>query len=354
MRSTCIGNESEPNSYSYNLLSNLRSLSTTFPYIRVGGNSQDFAFYDPSQQVAVATAGPVITTGKAYFESFNTWPGVKFSYGFNMAVGTNISEKWQTLLDTAPFACQALGTEKLYAYEYGNEPNLFPSPLEGPSGELQWNSKDYVEQWLRGTRTIRDLMHNACPDMDTGNLPKFMAPSLTTGGGNLAPISDKITLAGVWQYGLNTDDDVEFVSLHKCVFYTVLLLLAHMSRLTYVSSYMNSVKYSNEITLQGTLMNHNWTMASIRTVLDTYITGVADVQHSPPPLILGEANSIYGGGRPGASNVFGAALWLVDYSMYAASVGIKRIHFNQGIGSSVGSIPFLTTNASHLLMHSAS
>lgn len=47
---------------------------------------------------------------------------------------------------------------------------------------------------------------------------------------------------------------------------------------------------------------------------------------------MGETNSISGDGSHGVSDVFGSALWLVDYALYAASQNITRIHFHQGTG----------------------
>ena len=49
-----------------------------------------------------------------------------------------------------------------------------------------------------------------------------------------------------------------------------------------------------------------------------------------PPLIFGETNSLYNQGRPGLSNTFGAALWGVDFNLYSASVGFKRVHMHMG------------------------
>lgn len=37
------------------------------------------------------------------------------------------------------------------------------------------------------------------------------------------------------------------------------------------------------------------------------------------PYILGELNSIAGQGRNGETNVFGDALWLVDFSLWSAA-----------------------------------
>jgi hypothetical protein len=47
---------------------------------------------------------------------------------------------------------------------------------------------------------------------------------------------------------------------------------------------------------------------------------------------MGETNSISGDGSYGVSDVFGSALWLVDYALYVASQNITRIHFHQGTG----------------------
>lgn len=43
--------------------------------------------------------------------------------------------------------------------------------------------------------------------------------------------------------------------------------------------------------------------------------------------IVGETNSISGQGSSGISDVFGSALWLVDYSLYLASQVFSRIEF---------------------------
>jgi hypothetical protein len=48
------------------------------------------------------------------------------------------------------------------------------------------------------------------------------------------------------------------------------------------------------------------------------------------PYILGETNSLYHQGKPGLSNSFGAALWVVDFNLYCASQSIQRTHMHQG------------------------
>jgi len=48
------------------------------------------------------------------------------------------------------------------------------------------------------------------------------------------------------------------------------------------------------------------------------------------PFILGETNSLYNEGAPGLSNSFGAALWGIDFNLWCAAVGIRRVHMHMG------------------------
>ena len=45
-----------------------------------------------------------------------------------------------------------------------------------------------------------------------------------------------------------------------------------------------------------------------------------------------ETNSIACQGAPGVSNTAGAALWTIDYTLQAATLGIKELFFHQGVG----------------------
>ena len=45
-----------------------------------------------------------------------------------------------------------------------------------------------------------------------------------------------------------------------------------------------------------------------------------------------ETNSIACHGAPGVSNTAGAALWTIDFTLQAASLGIKELFFHEGIG----------------------
>ncbi len=46
--------------------------------------------------------------------------------------------------------------------------------------------------------------------------------------------------------------------------------------------------------------------------------------------VLGESNSVAGGGAATVSPLFGAAIWTLDHTVRAASIGIKRIYYHHG------------------------
>lgn len=75
-------------------------------------------------------------------------------------------------------------------------------------------------------------------------------------------------------------------------------------------------------------MNHTSTVASVSKQIDE-ANALAQAGMTLP-FILGETNSLYNEGAPGLSNAFGAALWGVDFNLYCAATGIKRVHMHQG------------------------
>jgi hypothetical protein len=50
------------------------------------------------------------------------------------------------------------------------------------------------------------------------------------------------------------------------------------------------------------------------------------------PYVFGETNSIACQGLAGVSDVFGAAVWSVDYALYAASLNISALYWHMGTG----------------------
>ncbi|KAK4546058.1 hypothetical protein LTR36_002195 [Oleoguttula mirabilis] len=304
------GNISAPNTFSNNLLNNLGSFAGTKPYIRVGGNTQDYAIFNSSLDVAsvgifntnVSSDYPTtLTIGPAYFESYQTWPETKFTHGFNL--GRNSTAARQALIDSVPYACKALEGGKLLHWELGNEPDLYKTSSQGPVRPPTWNEQDYVDEWLRWTRAIRAAMEGPCPNLASNKSYKYYAPSFGGTSNSLDPI---IT----WEDGLDADKDIAVISSHN---------------------YINGAAVPG-VTLQGTLMNHTANVVSIAKQLNEsrLLAALPNTLDPDLPFILGETNSLYNEGRPGLSNTFGAALWGVDFNLWCATNNIRRVHMHQG------------------------
>lgn len=234
--------------------------------------------------------------GPSYFESYDTWPGVKFIHGFNLA--KNTTEDHQLLLDTVPLVCKALEKSNgFYHWELGNEPDLYKTSAQGIVRPSTWNEADYVAEWLNLTRAIHTALGQSCPSLYPPNEYTYYAPSFAGTSNSLNPI---IT----WHDGLDTDHDIAFISSHN---------------------YIGGATQPG-VTLQGTLMNHSSTVHSIAPQLNES----ALLANYSIPFILGETNSLYNEGAPGLSNSFGAALWGVDFNLLCATNNIMRVHMHQG------------------------
>lgn len=315
------GNSSSPNNFSYNLLSNLGNIQGTNPIIRVGGNTQDYATFNPDQAEALIGSFNVnrsrdypttISIGPAYFDSYNTWPGFKYLHGFNL--GKNGTIGYDTLVGTVPLVCKALSGDKLAYWTLGNEPDLFKTSAQGPVRPPWWNETDYVNEYLNKTRLMRSIVQENCPEVISSNKFRFYSPSFAGTGNSLNMIK---TFAA----GLDTDKEIAFIDSHN---------------------YIGGATQPG-VTLQGTLMNHTSTVLSVNKHLNESTL----LRSYGLPYLLGETNSLYNQGAPALSNSFGAALWGVDFNLYCAATGIARVHMHQGLNYRYASWqPIQTANES--------
>ena len=59
--------------------------------------------------------------------------------------------------------------------------------------------------------------------------------------------------------------------------------------------------------------------------IPSVVTNISSVLRS-------ETNSIACHGAPGVSNTAGAALWVIDYTLQAATLGMSEVYFHEGVG----------------------
>ncbi|KJK83131.1 hypothetical protein H634G_01260 [Metarhizium anisopliae BRIP 53293] len=241
-----------PNAFSYNLLRNLGNLMGSKPYVRVGGNTQDYALYNASLKEAInGTYDP---------NKSKDYPTTIYIWGLG-AVG---AAGWETLERTAALACKALSNDNLDAWEYGYQRNNYPNSAQGPTRPRGWSARDVADEWLNGTRGINKQIQKHCPELaDFG----FMAPSYDDRVSNL-------NATQAWGYGLDKYGSVRLYSVHN---------------------YIDGAT-SPAVTLQGTLVNHSRTIRDVDEQVAEYkrtmSTNKAVTNHATPHL-LGETNSLY-------------------------------------------------------------
>ena len=203
------GNNTNPNLFSYNVLSNIENISGMMPYVRVGGDSADTAMYDPGQSNATAISyqnanGSMkfgsVSIGPLFFKSFETWPGVKFIVGLNFKDASSTTEGLDSMLANVAASCGSLKDNLLW-WEYGNEPDRY-----GRKPSI-WNSTSYVEDWKLGASKIKETLQEKCPDMANDGQFGFVGPSLFKAG--------RLPPAEIITNGYNSDSLVKEYALHQ-------------------------------------------------------------------------------------------------------------------------------------------
>lgn len=78
------------------------------------------------------------------------------------------------------------------------------------------------------------------------------------------------------------------------------------------------------------LLNH---FNNIR-VVGAYKPAIAAAKSVGTKFFMGETNSAACHGLPGVSDTLGAALWMLDYSLTGATMGIDGLNFHNGLNFS--------------------
>ncbi|TFY71580.1 hypothetical protein EVG20_g1417 [Dentipellis fragilis] len=285
------GNTSHPNTFIQQILRNLKDVTGTSPAIRVGGTSADTTFFSASLDVPIILPPDSfgvfqpdnVTYGPAYFDYFRT-----FADDTTLTIGINLADNSSTHItnagDEASAAISALG-KSLAAIEIGNEPDLYIPTLR-PS---TYNQSDYVDEWL----TISQHVHtDSLPDLPL-QFGALARPPTDALGFQLETLLD---------FGITSDPRARVFSQHHYFF--------------------DNPGAEPQL---ATLMNHTHTANQIAPFLLT----AADARTQGIKYIIGETSSASGGGRAGISDVFGAALWVLDYLLYAASSDVRQMFFHQ-------------------------
>ncbi|KAH7001776.1 hypothetical protein B0J12DRAFT_733930 [Macrophomina phaseolina] len=261
------GNLTHPNTLSNNLIRNLYLVTGSYPIVRVGGSTQNHATWVQNQTEAIVL----------------NFLDLSADQPDNVTLGPAFLE--------------------LYAFEIGNEFDGFPVNRSRET----WSLEAYVEQWLDFAGTISGNVSIPKPFFQAGVFATLTAnPDIPQIGNTPWTAETAIDhgIAGTGQARTFTEHTYMGVSSS--------------------SSLLPPVPLPS---LDQNLLNHTFLAHHMEYFVEQSRYSVA---HGLP-YVIGETNSLASQGLQGVSNVFGAALWSIDYALYtAAATNVSRLHFHNG------------------------
>ncbi|KAL9073659.1 MAG: hypothetical protein Q9157_004651 [Trypethelium eluteriae] len=299
------------NDVSMQFLQNLADYSGSPPHIRVGGNTGDYMMFDGSYnefwiqadknangQGAIASNS--LTFGPKYFEAIDRMPtGTPITYGLNLAYEG--SDYISNIVTEASAALDNLKNVKVFSFEIGNEPDLY---LQNGFRTGQWGGQEYVQEWQDRTSAIYEQV------LKSRNISSnFFEPPATA-----STIGTTFTIADLVQDGI----------LNK----------ANGSDDSYVSGW-NQHDYFYFVDVSTLPIDVNYLMDLDHTVSQFayWQQEIASSAKYNLPYNLREMASIGPTGITGISDVFGAALWQLNFFLYAASLNITSVGMHMVDGS---------------------
>jgi hypothetical protein len=243
--------------------------------IRIGGNTSDYSSYAPAAQpISSPKTGLGSIVNDAVLGDLGTFlkaTGWKLIWGLNLGRGTEgdaVAEAKAVLTATQP---------SLFAFEIGNEPDLFPH------NEVHRKSGYDYDDYLREYRKFRDALRQELPGVPLAGPDVFHASSWVT------------------RFARDEGNDIRLLTHHY---------------------YRDGQKRASSIDkLLRPDPKLSPTLAKLKAASKS--CGV--------PYRICETNSFSGGGKPGVSDTFASALWVLDFMYTLVSAGCAGVNMETGV-----------------------
>lgn len=240
--------------------------------IRIGGNTSDDASFSPNGKAVAAPKGTVVDDRSLReLGSFLDATGWKLIWGLNLGSGS----EQNAVAEAQSVAAIAKG--KLLAFEIGNEPDLFKNNAAHRPRNYSYN--DYLAEFRRYKAAIRAKL-----------------PGAPFAGPDAAGATDWVT-----RFASDEGSDLKLLTHH----------------------YYRECAGPNS-TLQK-LLDTDPKLSPELQKLRTASTS------AHVPYRICETNSFCGGGKPGVSDTFGAALWALDFMFTLAWADAGGLNMETGL-----------------------
>jgi hypothetical protein len=318
----------EPNTFFNNVLDNFIQITNTPPFVRIGADSEDhtdFSYdveysediFPPPSTIRPYPEATNITVGQGFYTIISHLPnGTQVHWGVNLRENNLTVAYLETVALMNAFSSPAV-IEKHITLKYievGNEADLYH---HNKGRDSSWNVQEYVSQW-------EEFAYNIST---TANISKSCYTKLI--GAAFAESSHN-NLSGFSPQAIFNLGILESPAGQ---------LIETISQHHYSGSFCTG---------GGAVLQDLMTKSYIRGNISMFSPDIEATSARGLNYILGETNSMSCHGAPNVSNTAGAALWLLDYTLYATQVGISRLHFHDGIGYKYNLIQPMTLNYSIL------
>ncbi len=248
----------------------VRNLGTN-GVIRIGGNTADYARYAPSAPAVSTPYGTVVNDAQLNdLGAFLTTTGWQLIWALNLGNGSI-----ENAIAEAKRVREVAGTN-LMAFEIGNEPDLFSHEKHRPPGYS-------YEQWLADYRRFKASL-------------RAELPAVPLAGPDVAGATDWVA-----RFAEDEGSDLAVLTHH----------------------------YYREGQNPGSSINK---LFDADPKLPKQLTVLREAsEKSKVPYRICEVNSFSGGGRPGVSDTFAAALWVLDYMFTLATYNCAGVNMETGV-----------------------
>ena len=242
--------------------------------IRVGGNTSDYASYAPNARpasVAESQGGSVVNDAVLHdLGGFLDRTGWHLIWGLNLGKGTERNAVHEAK------AVMATARDHLMAFEIGNEPDLFSAQKHRSPGYT-------YDAYMREYRAFRDAIRKAIPHA------RFAGPDVA------------IQTDWVVNFARDEGNDTKLLTHH------------------YYREGQSATSTAEKLLRPDPKLAPM--LAKLRLAS----------QSSRVPYRICETNSFSGGGKPGVSDTFASALWVLDFMFTLAAAGCAGVNMETGL-----------------------
>ncbi len=282
------------------LLNNLGAYKNGWPIVRIGGNSTDESWWNPTLR-----SRPLGVKNDITNNSLDSLARSIATTSSRLILGLNLGQNNPTLAtEFAQAALAGLPPGKVDLFEVGNEPDIFAS------------HPHYADLLTGKTVFVRPTSYSFASYL--GEFDTFATA--------LQGLSQPVPLGG----------PVFATTTYGWMQYLPSFLAAQAPRLkavTYHRYPLSACSWSTPGSSTDPTIANLLADKSAQGLAKAIVPFVTQASSYRKPLRITEINSVSCGGKAGVSNSFASALWATDVMFNLAQVGVQGVNFHSGSGA---------------------